>query len=278
MNPAKEILEYSKHYSNVYSNELPGRTGLLSAEEMEFMEKQANSSISDMVAACQAKLNLGLEYFYAVQQQLMSTQQAWAAIIAEKERYDTVGWQAGTADFTRALHTCLYMIPKRSNMGLLGPFHGVKGIGACADGVADFSSNSGSIPVAYDNGSGLPDYEDSLCESAEFENWGGLDALSSVEGDDQRDGDCEEDEQNDASRDEEEEQSIYEPRGTQNLEDFQVFDPWNAFLSDQEPFLGSTVTPAKRPIIEGYEGPESDVEIGGDSRFLVRQNHNVADE
>ncbi|KAK3377443.1 hypothetical protein B0H63DRAFT_451329 [Podospora didyma] len=178
MNPAQEILEYSKHYSNVYSNELPSRTGLLSAEEKEFMEKQANSSISDMVAACQAKLNLGLEYFYAVQQQLMSTQQAWAAIIAEKERYNTVGWQAGTADFTRALHTCLYMVPKRSNMGLLGPFHR-----------------------------------------------GGLDALSSVDGDDQRDGDCEEDEQNDASRGEEEEQLMYEPRGTQNLEDFQVFNP-----------------------------------------------------
>jgi hypothetical protein len=269
MNPAQNILDYGKHYSNVYSNEPPSRTRPLFVEEMEFIGKQANSSISDIAAACQAKLNLELEYFYTVQRQLIATQQAWAAIIAEKERYDTVGWQAGTADFTRALHTCLYMIPKGSNMGPLGPFHGVKRIKACAeDGPADFSSHSRSIPVAYDNGNDLPDYEDSLCESAEFEDWGGPDLLSSVEGSDQRDGYCEEGEQNEAIRDEEEEeQPIYESRGTpQNLEESQVFDPWNAFRSEQEPFPSSTAVPPKRPIIEGHKGPESDVATGGGSK------------
>jgi hypothetical protein len=271
MNPVQEILEYSKHYSIVHSNEPLSRTGLLSGEEMEFMEKQANSSILDMAAGCQVKLNLGLEYFYAVRQQLMSTQQAWTAIIAEKERYDTVGWQVGTPDFMRALHTCLYMIPKRSNMGLLGPFYGVQGIGTPAEGgLADFSSNSGSIPVAYDNGNDLPDYEDSLCESTEFEDWGGLDALGSVEGGDQRDRECEEDEQRGANIDgEEEEQPIYESSGTPQkrfLEDFPVFDPWNAFLSEQECFPDSTATSLKRPIIEGYEAPKISVETGWESK------------
>ena len=275
MNPALEILEYSRHYSGIYSNGSPSRTGLLSTEEMELMEKQAHSSISDMVADCQTKLNLGLEYFYAVQQQLISTQQAWTAIIAEKERYDAVGWQAGTADFTRALHTCLHVIPKRSNMGLLGPFHGVQGINACIeDGLADISSNSGSIPVAYDNRNDLPHYEDSLCENAEFEDLVGLDTLSSVEGDDRRGGECEEDEQNNANEDEEEvAQPIHDLGGTQKsfLEDFSVSDPWNALLSGQEPFPGSKAIPPKRAISEGRKGSESGAEIdGGRKRRRMR--------
>lgn len=246
MNTVQKILRYSKHYSTVYSKEPPSSTRRLSMEEIEFIEKQANSNILDIAAACQAKLNLGLEYFYAVQQQLTSTQQAWAAIIAEKERYDTVGWQAGTADFTRALHTCLYTIPKRSNMGPLGPFHGVRGIGAYAeDGLADFS-HSGSMPVAEGNGNDLPGYEEFLCESAEFEDWGGLDASSSVERGDQRDGYRQENEQNEAIRDEEEEeQPIYESRDTdQNLE-VQVFDPWNAFLRPPPPCSTAPTGPAE---------------------------------
>jgi hypothetical protein len=236
---------------------------------MEFTRKQANRSLSDIAAACQAKLSLELEYFYAVQQQLIATQQAWAAIIVEKERYDTVGWQAGPSDFTRALHTCLYLIPERSNIGPLGPFHGVNGIRTCAEGgLAGCSLHSGSIPGAYDNCSDLPDYEDSLCESAESKDWGGLDALSTVEGSDQRDGDYEEDEQNEETRDEKEEvQPIYELRGTPpNLEGSQVFDPWNAFLSEQESFHSSTAVSLKRPIIEDQEGPESDVATGGESK------------
>jgi hypothetical protein len=76
INPAQNILDYSKHYSNVYSNKPSSRTRLLSIEEMEFIEKQVNSHISDIAAAYKAKLNLELEYFYTVQQQLIATQQA----------------------------------------------------------------------------------------------------------------------------------------------------------------------------------------------------------
>ncbi|KAK4143919.1 uncharacterized protein C8A04DRAFT_28261 [Dichotomopilus funicola] len=141
---------------------------------------------------------------------------------------------------------------------------------ACAeDGPAGFSSYGGSIPVAYDNGNDLPDYEDSLCESVEFEDWGGPDAVSSVEGSDQRDGDCKEGEQNEAIRDEEEEeQPIYELRGTpQNLEESQAFDPWNAFLSEQEPPPSPMAVPPKRPIIGDHEGPESDALFDGKTQL-----------
>jgi hypothetical protein len=61
------------------------------------------------------------------------------------------------------------MIPGKSNIRPLDLLHGVAGTRAYAkDGLADFSSQSGSIPVAYDNGNNLPNYEDSLYESAEF--------------------------------------------------------------------------------------------------------------
>jgi len=269
MDPAQEILNYNNNCANAYSSNGPRRY-LLFEEEVTFMERQSNDSASTIVADCQAQLSHGLDYFYAVQQQLMSTQQAWAAVITEKERFNAVGWQARPSDFSRALHTCLSVIPKRSNMGLLGPFQGVNGIQACIERQVVVPLNSGITTVGYDNGNDLPDYEDSPIQSVEFEQWADLETVRYVEddegdcepGDDE--GDCEsgedeggceseEDEQSDGSQDAEEEESIYEPSSpTPNLDSQQVFDPWSVYLREH---AHSSSAP-KRSILDDHEVPQ----------------------
>jgi len=249
MHPINNILNCGKQYSNIPPS-------FLSTEEVEFMQKQATSDTLEVSAACCAKLNLGAEYFYAVQHQLVSTQQAWAAIIAEKERYDMVGWQNGNAEFIRALHTCLFMIPRRLNMGYLGAAsQGLPQTEHPGDNLADLSSHSGSIPVIYDNGDNLPDYEDSLRESSDFEDWNGLDALSPGATHNQASKEFGDTEEDGARRDEGVQQEVYESTQAP-LEDLQVFDPWDTFLVD-ELFPNSTTIPRKRLA----EDAESDFEV-----------------
>ncbi|KAK0702695.1 hypothetical protein B0H67DRAFT_675856 [Lasiosphaeris hirsuta] len=283
MNPAQEILDYNENCANAYSSEPAGpRRHLLFEEEIEFMEKQSNSNVSTIITACQAQLSLGLDYFYTVQQQLMSTQQAWAAVIAEKERFNAFGWQARPTDFTRALHTCLFVIAKRSNMGLLGPFQGVNRIQACIEGQVDLPLNNGIITVGYDNGNDLPDYEDSPIQCTEFEQWADLETVSYVEDDEgycesveddegdyesveDDEGDCESEEyeQNDGSQDAEEEESIYEPTSpTLNLDSQEVFNPWAALLHEN----GHTISAPKRPVSDDHEDPQGEMEGRGEAK------------
>ena len=125
---------------------------------------------------------------------LMSTQQAQAAVITKKERFNAVGQQARSTDFSRALHTCLFVIAKRSNIGLLGPFHGVNGIYAGIEG--DVFPSSGIITIEHDNGNDLPDYEDSPIQHAGFKQQADLKAVSHF-GDGEEVYEPEEDEQGD---------------------------------------------------------------------------------
>ncbi|TPX07311.1 uncharacterized protein E0L32_010808 [Thyridium curvatum] len=225
MNPVRDILDYSSSQPN-HKNK-----NSLSAEELKFMKMQAVHSPSEIMAACQAKLDLGLEYFYAIQQQLLSAQRAWSAVITEKKRYDAIGWQTGSVDFARALHTCLYTIPDTARCGELGVEPAVKG-------QADLSSDSGSIPVVYDAVNDLPDYEHSIYESIEFEDWVDLANLDPAEESEQNGLGNHQGEEITEKQNENVEEQTYELANRDQYQawnEVPLFDPWTPFLNNQQP-------------------------------------------
>ncbi len=260
MNPAREILQYGKQYSATYSSQPFGYTRPRCA--VQFIREQANASFYDLVTACQTKLNLPTEYFSAIQKQIISTQRAWDAITAEKERYDTVGWQMGTAEFTRALHTCLYMIPERTDIGLLGHFHGIQALGPCSEtGLADLSSTK-SNPVTNDNAHDLPDYEESVSPDAFVTAPGSVQegALRWNEGEDWEGQSEEDSEEDDTNQKGGRERFVYplDSKGPEESawEELPVVDPWRAFLGEREQVQESPGVLPKRKFSEN-EGDET---------------------
>lgn len=90
MNSPCEILQHSKCYSAVYLAQLFSCKRRLCAGE--FIRDQAHASFSDLVVARQTKLNLGTEYFYKLQPQIMSTQRAWKSAQTASLRSDSSLW------------------------------------------------------------------------------------------------------------------------------------------------------------------------------------------
>ena len=216
MNSVQEILAFSKRDSN---------RGFVNTHAL-------------IAEVCKAKFKLHAESFYAIQRQLSATQRAWNAIIAEKERYDIVGWQAGSAEFTRALHACLITIPRAVNMDLPAASHDVQDLVLHEEpGMGGFSSNSGSIPLAYDDGndSDLPDYESSLGESEDLE--AEFDDLQFASGGDQGDEHRQTGERDGSPHDDRMVRlddpfmgDIGSRRAQEQADDF---DPWKMFLDEQ---------------------------------------------
>jgi hypothetical protein len=171
-NYARDIVIFGTHYRNLHSaEERYGQSEdgcFLNPSETSFIREQATYDGSHIVAECQKRLDLGIQYYYGIRHQITSILQAWDAVIAEKNRSDEVGWQAPSREYLDALHTCLYLIPQRVRVGLLGPFEGAEGVNASDNSIHSArntqkpSSNIENTPITRDDViDGLPDYEDS---------------------------------------------------------------------------------------------------------------------
>jgi hypothetical protein len=177
-NYARDIVIFGNHYRDLYSaEERHGQSEggwLLNSSERSFIREQATYDGSHIVTECQKRLDLGIQYYYGIRNQITSILHAWDAVIAEKNRSDEAGWQAPSREFLHAFHTCLYLIPQRVRIGLLGPFEGVEGVNASynynihsASDTEKRSSNSGNTTIACsDVDDDLPDYED-LADSSQ---------------------------------------------------------------------------------------------------------------
>ncbi|KAK4243574.1 hypothetical protein C7999DRAFT_36100 [Corynascus novoguineensis] len=171
-NYARDIVIFGNHYRDLYSaEERPGQSEggwLLNPSERSFLREQATYDGSYIETECQKRLDLGIQYYYGIRNQITSILHTWDAVIAEKNRSDEAGWQAPSREFLHAFHTCLYLIPQRVRVGLLGPFEGVEGVNASykynihsANDTEKLSSNSGNTSIACDEvNHDLPDYED----------------------------------------------------------------------------------------------------------------------
>lgn len=175
-NYARDIVIFGNHYRNLYSaEERHGQSEggwLLNPSERSFICEQATYDGSHIVTECQKRLDLGIQFYYGIRNQITSILHTWDAVIAEKNRSDEAGWQAPSREFLHAFHTCLYLIPQRVKVGLLGPFEGVEGVNTSykynihsACDTEKLSPNNGNTPTGCDNVNyDLPDYED-LAES-----------------------------------------------------------------------------------------------------------------
>ncbi len=65
---------------------------LLRPEEASFIRTTAAYDDSSAAIACQKRLDLELDYYYAVKHQITSIQRVWDSILDEKRCYDAVGW------------------------------------------------------------------------------------------------------------------------------------------------------------------------------------------
>ncbi|KAK4139109.1 uncharacterized protein C8A04DRAFT_33429 [Dichotomopilus funicola] len=171
-NYARDIVIFGNHYRDLYSaEERHGQSEggwLLNPSERSFIRQQATGDGSHIVTECQKRLDLGIQYYYGIRNQITSILHTWDAVIAEKNRSDEAGWQAPSREFLHAFHICLYLIPQRVRVGLLGPFESVEGVNASynydihsASDTEKRSSNSGNTTTACnDVNDDLPDYED----------------------------------------------------------------------------------------------------------------------
>ncbi len=155
-NPAADIIRFNSYYQNLIDQGDRFKEGL-SLKETAVLDEQARYNDSELAASCCRKLDLGMAYYSAIGHQIDSVQAAWAAVVREQIRYKTVGWQGGSRKFIKALHTCLYMIPIRMQIGILGPYPNTEEFLSGCD-AGELSSKSGSIPIGLDD---LPDFEDS---------------------------------------------------------------------------------------------------------------------
>lgn len=72
-----------------------------------------------MKIACQERLDLGIDYYYAVKRQITSIQRVWDAILEEKRHYDSVGWLDRSRSFMDSFQLCSYLIPQRVSIGFI---------------------------------------------------------------------------------------------------------------------------------------------------------------
>ncbi|KAK5656495.1 hypothetical protein OQA88_4472 [Cercophora sp. LCS_1] len=187
------------------------------------------------------------------------------------------------ADFSRALHTCLFMIPKRSNMGLSGPFEGNM-IRASIEDQTDVAPHSGAMTAGCDSGNDLPDYE-YFPLPTQFEQWAGPGNVTYLE--DEEEYEPEEDGQSDGSQ-EDEEESICDPEGdeqsegsdaeeegstyqpmspTLSLDRRHEVNPWKNFLREN----AMSILAPKRPFQDDHADSQSGIaDLGERKRRCVK--------
>jgi len=98
---------------------------LLHPDEASFIRETAAYDDSSAAVAFQERLDLGIDYYYAVKHQITSIQRVWDAIIDEKCYYDVVGWFERSRGFIDSFRLCSYLIPQRVSIGFLGLCEGI---------------------------------------------------------------------------------------------------------------------------------------------------------
>ncbi|TPX15368.1 uncharacterized protein E0L32_004645 [Thyridium curvatum] len=120
---ADTILMFGSYYQTIAAMEtdIAEHRKLLQPDEIAFVRGASLYDDSGIAGICQTRLNLGLDYYYAVKHQITSLQRAWDAILDEKRRYDAVGWPGRSRGFMESFHLCSYLIPQRVSIGFPGP-------------------------------------------------------------------------------------------------------------------------------------------------------------
>ena len=117
------ILRFGKYYQTIVAMEpdMVDDKKVLHPEETSFIRRIATYDDSTAAAACRGRLDLRLDYYYAVKHQITSFQRVWDAILEEKRRYDAAGWLGRSRSFMDSFQLCSYLIPQRVSIGFFGP-------------------------------------------------------------------------------------------------------------------------------------------------------------
>jgi hypothetical protein len=135
-NGTHDIATFGSYYRAILTekamiHDLPGEPKLLRPDETAFMREYVLNSNANLAASCQTRLNLETTYFYAIRYQITSILGLWDAVIEEKLRYDTLGLHPENRNFMEGFILCSHIIPRRVNIGFLGPFASVSGLNVC---------------------------------------------------------------------------------------------------------------------------------------------------
>lgn len=126
-----DILMFGRYCQTILAMETGSIDGMkpLSPEEAAYISGTVAYDDSTAAIVCKERLDLGVDYYYAVKQQITSLLRVWDAVLDEKRRYDTVGWLERTRTFMDAFQLCSYLIPKRASIGLFRPEMGFPQVG-----------------------------------------------------------------------------------------------------------------------------------------------------
>lgn len=118
-----DILMFGRYCQMILAMEPRSIDGMkpLSPEEAAYISGTAAYDDSTAAMVCKERLDLGIDYYYAVKQQITSLLRAWDAVLDEKRRYDTVGWLERSRTFMDSFQLCSYLIPQRASIGFFGP-------------------------------------------------------------------------------------------------------------------------------------------------------------
>lgn len=118
-----DILMFGSYYQTIVAmdSDLHGRK-LLHPEEISFIREITAYDNSTAAMACQERLNLEIDYYYAVKHQITSVLRLWDAVLDEKRRYDALGRFQRSRHFLDSFQLCSYIIPQRVSIGFLGPY------------------------------------------------------------------------------------------------------------------------------------------------------------
>lgn len=123
-NAVNNILTFGRYYQTMVAMEpdvVFDDRSVLHPEEASFIQRIAIYDDSTAARTCRKRLDLPLDYYYAVKHQITSFQRVWDAVLEEKRRYDAVGWLGGSRNFMDCFQLCSYLVPQRVSIGFLGP-------------------------------------------------------------------------------------------------------------------------------------------------------------
>ncbi len=107
---------FGNYYQTLFSGKRDTKMDLfdhsrfLYPDEVFFIHQYIIYNDSNLGIAYWERLNLGIEYYYTIRQQITSILGLWNAIIDEKRRYDIVDWYMESRDFIDGFLLCLYII------------------------------------------------------------------------------------------------------------------------------------------------------------------------
>lgn len=144
---ADDIVMFGRYYQTIVAVEpdMVDDRRLLSPEEASFIRRTAAYDDLTAAVACRERLDLGLDYYYAVKHQITSFMRVWDAVLDEKRRYDAVGWLERSRGFMDSFQLCSYLIPQRVSIGFLGPYGGIPQLDTSFNDIPALS-RSGSYP------------------------------------------------------------------------------------------------------------------------------------